>query len=240
MERFRPGQANDVYFDSGMQGWIKTKARQEYWRVSRWYELSDLIQDGYLCYLKCRNKYALSPPDPGAQDLFTSNPSDGQRRHFMALVKTTYFNHIMTLSSEFASSAVEENISNAGLTRSDGQPVTIEDLMPAENEVMTTLLTLKNAPTEIAEAIQKLVGDGIDGGSYLRSRLRRHGNRVTRGRRALRETTGEHLARVLGSSELPEQVRAYLLPQQEDNMERLLACFSSMFLSSPFKQEVEG
>lgn len=213
MERYRPGQTSDVYFDPGLQGWIKNKARQEYWRVSRWYELGDLIQDGYLCYLKCRNKYALNPPDPGAMPLNTSMPTNDQRRHFMALVKTTYFNHIMTLSSKFAASAMEENISNSGLSRPDGQPVTIEDLIPDENEAMTALLALKNAPTEIAEAIQKLVGDGSEFGNYLRSRLRYQGNRVVRGRRALRETTGEHLARILGSVELSEQVRAYLLPQ---------------------------
>ncbi len=33
--------------------------------MSRWYLLDDLVQDGYLCYLKCRNKYALSEPEPG-------------------------------------------------------------------------------------------------------------------------------------------------------------------------------
>jgi hypothetical protein len=210
MERYRPNQNRDVYFDAGLQGWIKNKARQEYWRVSRWYELGDLIQDGYICYLKCRNKYALNPPDPGAMPLNTGSPTQEQRRHFMALVKTTFFNHIMTLSSEFAASAIEDNISNSGLSGPDGQPATIEDLLPPYHEEASAILAVLSAPAEISDAIQKLINDGAEGGKYLRSRLRRNGNRVTRGRRALRETTSEHLARVLGNPDLPGQIVAYL------------------------------
>jgi hypothetical protein len=199
---------NDVYFDSGLEGWIKRTARENYWRVSKWYELQDLVQDGYLCYLKCRNKYAMCEPDPGAQKLNVwTHPSNGQRKHFMALVKRTFFNHIMTLSSDFAAMSVEESECDLE-PRADGQPVLVEELAPVEAEELSVFIAVKNAPAEIGEAIKALVDDGDE---YLRSRLRRRDERVVRKRRKLRETTDERLARVTGSPDLPNKIVSYLL-----------------------------
>jgi hypothetical protein len=198
----------EVYFDAGLQGWIKNTARREHWRMAKWYELSDLIQDGFLCYCKCRDKYTRGPPEPGFQALNTEHPTDAQRRHFMNLVQRAYFNHIMTLSSRFAA-ASEEPVSQ--LATGDDEVATLESLLPPQSEEASLLMALKQAPAEISDAIRRLINDGLDGGEYLRSRLRERDGRVTRGRRALRETTSAYLARVLGDPDLSKRTMAYLL-----------------------------
>jgi DNA-directed RNA polymerase specialized sigma24 family protein len=68
--------------DAIMRGWIVNTARKSYWRVAGWYDLDDLIQDGYICYLKCHEKY----------------PAELNRRNFMALVQRTFQNHINKLA----------------------------------------------------------------------------------------------------------------------------------------------
>lgn len=197
----------DVYFDAGLQGWLKNTARREHWRVARWYQLSDLAQDGVICYCKCRNRYTLGPPKPGFQNLYTTAPSGAQRRHFMGLVQRAYYNHIMTLSSRFAR-ACEDRVSD--LVSGGDETSTLENWLPPQPEEASVILAVKQAPAEIAEAISRLVQDGIEGGQYLRSRLRERNGRMVVGRRALRETTSERLARVLGDPDLSQRTLAYL------------------------------
>jgi len=95
----------DVYFDAGLRGWLKTTAVKEHWRVASWYSVEDLVQDGYVCYCKCRDRYTLAVPQPGDrpdgyahQNLFTDQPNEKQRKHFMSLVQRAFYNHIYTLS----------------------------------------------------------------------------------------------------------------------------------------------
>jgi len=68
--------------DRGMEAWIILTARKNYWRIAPWMEPEDLIQDGYLVWARCRDHY----PDIVA------------RSHFMALVKTSFINHITSLA----------------------------------------------------------------------------------------------------------------------------------------------
>lgn len=82
----------DHYLDDGLKKWIVVTARRNYWRVSAWYDLDDLIQDGYLCYQKCVVKYA--------RLIRKRRPSKDDRRNFMALVKRAYENHIHDLASK--------------------------------------------------------------------------------------------------------------------------------------------
>lgn len=199
-------RVGDVYLDEGMRGWIARTARKEYWRVASSYELSDLIQDGYLCYAKCRNAYALAAPAPGHTALNTDTPTPLQRSHFASLVKTAFVNHIMTLSSRNA--ARHESVMSELL--GDDSPGTLEKLLPSQPEEASLLVLLAQAPTEIKEVIEKLVQDGAEAGSFLRSRLFQDQGRLRRGRTQIRETTKERWKRILGDAELPDRVVAYL------------------------------
>lgn len=59
-------------------------ARREYWRVSRWMDLDDLIQDGFMCWYRVIRRYARVP--------------HGSSKHRMALFKRVFTNHIHDLS----------------------------------------------------------------------------------------------------------------------------------------------
>ena len=83
----------DPYLDDYLQNWIVFKANKELWRMQTWYTLADLIQDGYMCYAKCARRYQPKMP---------KKPSQGDKKWFMALVQTTFHNHIMTLSATAA------------------------------------------------------------------------------------------------------------------------------------------
>lgn len=65
-----------------MKGWIVNTARRNLWRVYGWYDLDDLIQDGFICYCMCLERYSHVK----------------EKRHLMALVKVTYINHIHRLA----------------------------------------------------------------------------------------------------------------------------------------------
>lgn len=69
--------------DEGARRWLLNTARSNFWRVCHWMELEDLIQDGYMHFVRVCNRY------PG------SNPS--QR---MALFKVVYKNHLNVLSQK--------------------------------------------------------------------------------------------------------------------------------------------
>lgn len=207
---------NDVYFDAGLRGWLRVTSVAEAWRFAGWYTADDLYQEGFICYCKCRDKYTLALPVPGNrpdgyahQNLFTTTPDDKQRRHFMVLVQRTFFNHIYTLSRRYPA-AKEQPLSSLSRGDSD-EPLTMEELLPPEPEEISALVALLHAPTEIADAVVKLVNDGLDGGKFLRSRLRERPNGQVRiGKLALRETSSQRMTRVLGDSELAGKTMAYI------------------------------
>lgn len=77
----QPKQTN---MDQGVRGWIFKTARENMWRVSSHIELSDLMQDGFLIWLKVCGRY----------------PSVTETKHRMALFKTSFTNHIHDLSKK--------------------------------------------------------------------------------------------------------------------------------------------
>jgi hypothetical protein len=76
-----------VVLDSGLEKWLYKTARKNYWRVAAYYELEDLVADGYLVYAECAQRY---------RDKVT------EKRHFMALFRTCYLNHITDLANRRA------------------------------------------------------------------------------------------------------------------------------------------
>ncbi len=196
----------DVYLDAGLRGWIANKARKEHWRMASWYSVDDLIQDGYCAYLKCRNKYALQPPQPGHSALNTQTPTKDQRRHFMSLVQRAFTNHIMTLAGHFAESKEEllQILPNQSLESA------FERVSLPEPEAATIAALLATLPTELVGVLNSLMQDGQDAGGYLRSRLRLEQGRLRKSRHARRETTEEYWSRVLEEPDLVEKLVDFL------------------------------
>lgn len=70
--------------DAIMERWLTSFARRNLWRVAVWYDIEDLIADGYMVFVQCRNKYWYVT----------------ERKHFMALFQRCYFNHITDLANK--------------------------------------------------------------------------------------------------------------------------------------------
>lgn len=126
--RARPQRQHRL--DKGIRGWIVTTARKNYWRVASWYDLEDLIQDGYVCYARCNQRYG------HVRD----------QAHFMALVKTTYIHHITDLANErsraVASVGMDPEVLNAVAppTMPDGEFVALFHSLPKELKQLVSVL----------------------------------------------------------------------------------------------------
>ena len=78
------GKTGETNMDQGVRGWIYNTARANMWRVSSHIDLADLMQDGYLIWVKVTAKY----------------PNVTSQKHRMGLFKTAFTNHIHDLSKK--------------------------------------------------------------------------------------------------------------------------------------------
>lgn len=173
----------DPYLDEGMRGWIISTAKKNYWRVAAYYDLDDLIQDGYLCYAKCHARYT--------HLTVKRHPLKDDKRRFMALVQAAFTNHITTLAWK-RSRLPEQNFSaTAHVLGVPDEGALLEDLLSPQQEQATVSLLLSTAPKEIKRLFELLVEDAVSLGGYLR--MRRQGQRSRQ-----RETNNEYFCRLLG------------------------------------------
>lgn len=208
----------DPYLDEGMRGYIHRTAAREFWKVAGWYELEDLVQDGYMCYYKCRHR-----PQYVAQLSSEDNPSSEDRRWMMSLVKVTFDRHITTLASKRMGvrDAVYDRIevSVSGLSRPDDEETADpwDTLAPGQFGNASLVDLILSLPSEMQQLLVILAGDGGKALGFNRStRLRRttaNGSpRMTRRRRRTRETTNEYYCRLVGldprEHDLASQVEA--------------------------------
>lgn len=189
--------ANDIFLDKGMRGYIFNTAKREHWRVSEIYPgeegLKDLVQDGYLCYYKCYNRYVRPRLDlKGTPD---------ERRWFQSLVKTTFSNHISTLAAK--RKGVSERPASEFITDEYSGDI-LERHLPPQQELGSLFAALAQAPWELLELMRLLVGDGAAVLGFERKKV---------GRRSVRETTNEYYCRLLGvdakDRDLVAELRAY-------------------------------
>jgi hypothetical protein len=173
----------DVYLDAGMRGWIVNFANANHWRVKDWYELDDLIQDGYLCYAKVRNHRNY------VSLTIKKHPSDDDRRNFMALVKVAFENHVKTLAANHSLQRVEHTISQMGYSEDESTEATLERHLPADTGLGNLAILLKKAPDELTAVVNALINDS--------TRFMRY--RVPGCSRLIRETNAQRAWRVLGS-----------------------------------------
>lgn len=200
----------DPYLDQPMMNWIKGFVRQNHWRVASWISEEDLEQDGLECYLKCRNAYITAePPEKykGNPDypILCETPTENQRKWFMELVKRAFFNRVMNLSSRHS-----QGREMALPMTAPGEEPCLERLLPVQEEEASVLTALANAPTELADVVQRIVQDGLDGGAYLWGKVRTEEGRAKKGRRGTRETTTQYWERVLGRPGVPEALTELL------------------------------
>lgn len=116
--------------DEVARRWMYKHAKQQFWRVSAWYDYEDLIQDGYFWYYSRVKKY----------------PHVTEPRHMMALFQIRYRQHIHELSNRKTKASAEVHIEVVGgsLVEQMPGPVSFERL-------------ISEAPEHIKKALQGLL-----------------------------------------------------------------------------------
>lgn len=133
--------------DEGARGWICRTATKNFWRVHPWYELDDLIQDGYCLYYKMRRHY------PDAVD----------RPHTMRLLQVSYINHIHNIARK-RWDVVEDMESQLNQDQ-----ITAVKNLPCDCAALLQLIA--EAPSAVKAVLVKAMTT-----TALRSRFRRRSN----------------------------------------------------------------
>lgn len=197
-------KANDPYLDAHVRGWIVKTAHKNFWKVRSWYDFEDLVQDGYMCFAKARVKFKF----PMAE------PTHDNRKEFMAFFQMAFVNHIIDLQKDPRSRLQE--VAVAAL--SDDQAKAVESWAEKATDLGNASLSLMlaKAPAEIMDMLKLILVDGAANGPYIKSRLRKQGDRIVKSRKALRETTSEHYDRCLGRTGVVAQLRQYFLGDEAE------------------------
>lgn len=197
----------DPYLDAGMVGFIEKFARKNHWRVASWLDLEDLVQEGWMCY------YAVRRHPKYAELNSKAEPTPDDVRQVMAMVRTTLFRRMHTLSNSL-NAVPESGLSVTGTVR-------LEDLAPAETCANSVVELLAGAPREVVELAGALARDIVAAHEYARDtvgrretsaehRKRLHSKKRRRGR-GRRETTNEMYCRLLGRDPEREDVRGLVV-----------------------------
>lgn len=185
---------HDPLMDEGLQNWIRATAYKRAWQLQG-YEPEDLIQEAYICYSKCRDRYSHN---------FSNPPTKDDLKWFMSLVKTTVHNHITSLARQ---QMRRPNLTSMGfMTNGDD---TYEDSYtersPSENKNvdpgMAGLVDIfLSAPAEVREILIKILLEGQDVLTMKRReaiRLSLEGPKKRRLR--FMETTNQKLCELVGA-----------------------------------------
>lgn len=158
--------------DEGARRWLAKAVRKNYWRVSAWYELEDLLQEGYEVYYYVVRHY------PRAKD----------RPHLMALFKLAFTSRINDLATR-RTRRVEE-VCESDLASAD-EPAAFLVSVPAAADITEAAAALACAPQYVKDALALFGSE--DGLRRLRHKARRSGPGRHR-----RETLNERLCRLTG------------------------------------------
>lgn len=171
--------------DEGAKRWLLKAARKNFWRVARWYDLDDLIQEGYEVYYETIKRYpdATDPP------------------HRMAMFKLLFASRVNDLANKRTRGAAEVLAWDVSSRSDPGRLESIMDAIAAPSSAADAMPLLAHAPQHVRDAVALLTSD--EGARRMRSRYRRAAD----GRR---ETLNERLCRLLGAAPGTEIVAGLL------------------------------
>jgi hypothetical protein len=173
-----------MLMDEGARLWTIKTARYNFWRVQQWYELDDLIQDGFMQWYRIAQKY--------------SHVKD--RPHLMRIYQLTFWCWITDLANKRTRQPQE--VLSCNLAREGETEIAWDALVPYQPEIQTFWLMVEQAPSTIRKVIDLLSTE------HGRRRLAA----PYRVRKSGRETLNERLCRLVGvnsSIDLVGEVRRY-------------------------------
>lgn len=174
---------DDPFLDQGLRIWIKKTAEKNFWRVCRWYDLDDLIQDGYMCYARTRTRYP---------DLIKPPLIYGQKARFVSMFKRIYLNEIHDLANDRTKSISEigllDIVSDEKPSEQQGDTDPLELNALAVPEECTFAVMLSQAPAVVKMFLMAMETE--EGRQMMRGQLRKTSTH--------RETLNERLCKMIG------------------------------------------
>lgn len=161
--------------DKSAQLWLFKTAHKNYWRVQSWYDLDDLIQDGYMTWCMVADRYADSVRER-CKDQPENQRHDAMVEVMMSLFRRSYTNHIHDLASR-RSRTLEVAVSDLDPVEQSHAQV-FENTTPAYNAAREAEV-VDLAPDGIREVLQLYNNDPASPKISARFRVRRDGSRET-------------------------------------------------------------
>jgi len=166
------------------------------------YDLDDLIQEGFICYHICRERYT-SPYSRGYNERprfiegvgweraykLPDKPTEESQRHLTALVRTAFRNRLASLAHRHPT-GVEVNASDLAADETAADAVWQASL-PSEHAGAPMAILLRDVPWDIKQVLQILLNDAAE---PYREWIRGRGKRMY----VKRETTNDYFCRLLG------------------------------------------
>lgn len=131
-------------FKGPIEGYVVNFLTKNLWRVARTHERDDALQEAYLIYMRCCQKY----------------PDVDTEKHFMALFKTAWVNHFTDLANKDTkvrtSSVVglgteADSYAQGAVGELDNSGALVTMLRQAPREVVMVVNLFLNAPQELLE-----------------------------------------------------------------------------------------
>jgi DNA-directed RNA polymerase specialized sigma24 family protein len=146
-----------------MKNWLFKFAWNNYWRVASWYDLDDMVQDGYLVFYRVLEKYRGKVQN---------------RAHLMRLFQVSYANHIHNISIKRTRTP---EVLFEDLAPNPEVRERIMDKVLQSNDDAEMALVLAGAPREVRAVIAGL--EAADGATLRKPYQRRKGQRETQNER---------------------------------------------------------
>jgi hypothetical protein len=118
--------------------WIKRYAQKNLWRMPPFFDLEDLIQEGYMVYSRCNQHY----------------PMTLRQKHFMALVQRSFANRIHRLAN--ARTAMIKEIAMGAGPEFERE---MEFFSPTEPEEASFMTLFGQLPDEIMAMFTTIMND---------------------------------------------------------------------------------
>mgnify|MGYP001172787994 CR=1 FL=1 len=119
-------------YDGPIAGYVVNHLKTNYWKVERSMQREEVLQEAYIIFLYCKQRYAGTVTEP---------------KHFMALFKTAWFRHFTDLANKDTAQRV--CISEWQMRKDDDELEQLEVMGETDNAgAMLTLL--RQAPREVA------------------------------------------------------------------------------------------
>lgn len=175
--------------DDSARIWMVRYARKNFWRVAAWYDLDDLIQDGYMCWAHICRYYCNSERDAPVTEI----------KHLMSLFKRAFSNHVHQLA----------NKRSAGNWFSPfcGEMVVTEECVDLEDPALVLPTSTDADAISLAEAppaVRKLIDEITQHPELVDVQCRRQ----LAGRR---QTTNEWLCSIVGLDPTQFDLRTQLM-----------------------------